>query len=355
MPSQYNAVINVDWLQIHCETTSLDPLPDRKGIFNDTYKIDLLEYGTPVFKNLYNIYDATGDHYAIVQDSPRSEILSRGMTIIKLANRELYKPGFIERLGRFLQQYSLTFIGISRIDICCDLNKFCTGLEPGTLIREFMAGKMLKNGLSAFAVYGKSNNVTKFTSLAFGSKSSAVRAYLYNKSKELREVKDKPYIRQLWAENGLDIDNDVWRVEISIKSDRTNLVRYDTGEIFRLNIDDLMLQESIKQLFIDYSRQYFAFKHNNGTKNKSRMPDVVLFNPSWIAVTKPIQITPKNDSTRVDKTVLRRIDHLFNELRIVTDTDKAAIQRVLSLFMVNKSLVKYYHDKVLPYRPPRTS
>ena len=308
-----------------------------------------------MFATLLEIYDISGDHYATMQCNPRSTIILPDTVILKLSNRELYKPGYMERLGEFLQLYGLRFIGISRIDICCDLNYFCTGRNPQTLIQDFMKDKVLKNGLCEYAVHGKSNNIQNYSSISFGSKTSAVRAYMYDKTKELREVKDKPYIRQLWSENGIDESVPVWRIEISIKSDRTNLVKYDTGEIFKLSINDLMLQESIQQLFIDYARKYFSFKYNDGKKNKSRMKDVVLFNPEWIATTRPLQITPANNRTRVDKTVLKRLDHLYNEIRNLDQHDIDAIDHVLTLFMCNKSLVTYYYDKIYGNRLPRSS
>lgn len=85
------------------------------------------------------------------------------------------------------------------------------------------------------------------------------------------------------------------------------------------------------------------------------MKDVVLFNPAWIATTRPIQITPANNSTRMDKTVLKRIDHMFNEIRCLDEADKLAIDHVLTLFMTNKSLTRYYHNKILGNREKRTS
>lgn len=328
---------------------------EPSGLFTECYEWKQLSYGTPVFSNLFNVFDATGDQYATIQSSPRSTIIHPSTVIVKLANRELYKPGYIDRLGRFLQQYGLQYIGISRIDVCCDQNVFCTGRNPQTLIQDFMKDKILKNGLCEYAVHGKSNNIQNYSSISFGSKTSAVRAYLYDKTKELREVKDKPYIRQVWKENGIDENKPVWRVEVSIKSDRTTLVKYDTGEIFKLNIEDIVHQKCVEQLFIDYARKYFSFKHNDGQKNKSRMKDVVLFNPAWIATTRPIQITPANNSTRMDKTVLKRIDHMFNEIRCLDEADKLAIDHVLTLFMTNKSLTRYYHNKILGNREKRTS
>lgn len=42
-----------------------------------------------------------------------------------------------------------------------------------------------------------------------GSGKSSYSVYLYNKSKELKEVKDKPYIRELMEKAGFNNNEDV--------------------------------------------------------------------------------------------------------------------------------------------------
>lgn len=74
------------------------------------------------------------------------------------------------------------------------------------------------------------------------------------------------------AKNGIDTNKDVWRIEISIKADMTNIVKLDTGETFRLTTDRLKLSTDIQNIFYTYAARYFSFKINDGKKTKPVCP-----------------------------------------------------------------------------------
>ncbi len=347
----YPYAVNIDWLQIYLHDEN--PITDNLGmIYNgkSCYEFKKAEYTSRQFSQLYDIYDSDGDHYAVLQRVPFSSIISTDGAILKLANRELYKPTMIETLMQFLTRHKFTFKSISRLDICFDSNNLRNGLKHASLIRGLQNGKYLKNNQGQakqnFEVQSKTNRIMECNSISFGSMSSAVKTKMYNKTKEMRDVKNKPYIVESWQENGIDTTKDVWRIEISIKADMTNIVKLDTGETFRLTTDRLKLQTDIQNVFYTYATRYFSFKINDGKKNKTRMPNLEIFPDRPIITTQPIRITLQNDESRSDKIFLNKLHRIQTELRNVDDSTLSAIEEVRRTFCSAKGLSKYYNKNI---------
>ena len=195
---------------------------------------------------------------------------------------------------------------------------------------------------------GSAKNIRDINYIAFGSRSSSVCSYMYNKTKELREVKEKPYIRQLWKLNGIDDTRDVWRVEISIKSDAKTLLKTDTGEIFTISTDMLKLQADIESLFYIYAAKYFDFRINDLTKNKSRMRSVPIFEHMPTITTRPIRLTLRQDSTKADKIFLRKLVNIECEVPHPTDQFRDALRIVQYEYTFAKNLAAYLAYKAYP-------
>ena len=245
-------VLSIDWLAIHCHwcppvkpiesgavaapdglATDWQPIFGTEQTLDGAYpwRFKLEEYGTRQFSRLYRVAipNAEGgwDEFAEIQASPHSGILNRASVIIRYVNRALYMPDFWELAERLLSDQQFQFVGISRIDICGDFNQFkhCTPIQ---LIEDFAAKKLRHIGRGVGALYFDHgimfDKVTRskeygvrYTGLSFGTHSSDVRVYLYNKSFELLTQGDKPWIRDQWNAAGLDPKN-VWRLEVSIKA-----------------------------------------------------------------------------------------------------------------------------------------
>lgn len=340
-------------------------------------------------------------HYATILTNPVSSVIDRRGALVKLSNRELYQPDFSDTFVNFLSLYCLKFKSISRLDLCYDCNDFSGGMSPRRLINSFLSGKFLKNGQPSYTLQGDTttdkreqltdailgainraspetdnemrnviqsvinerikrsddsrctvrgsvSNIRDINYIAFGSRSSSVCSYMYNKTKELREVKEKPYIRQLWKENGIDDNRDVWRVEISIKSDAKTLLKTETGEIFTLSTDMLKLQADIESLFYIYAAKYFDFRINDLTKNKSRMKPVPIFERMPTITTRPIRLTLRQDSTKSDKIFLRKLVNIEVEIPHPTEQFIDALRIVQCEFVFAKNLAHYYAYKAVP-------
>lgn len=297
--------------------------------------------------------------------------------------------------------YGLKYKSISRLDLCYDCNDFVGGMSPRRLINSFLSGRFLKNGQPSYTLQGdtmsdkrdqlvdaiigalreqspenendtkrilqsvvnerikrtddsrctlrgSAKNVRDINYISFGSRSSAVCTYMYNKTKELREVKEKPYIRQLWKLNGIDDSRDVWRVEISIKSDAKTLLKTDTGEIFTISTDMLKLQADIESLFYIYADKYFDFRINDLTKNKSRMKSVSIFKHMPVITTRPVRLTLRQDVTKADKIFLRKLVNIENEIPFPTEQFIDALRIVQYEYTFSKNLAAFLAYKAYP-------
>lgn len=354
MKLDYPYTINVDWLQIYCHDGNTEPL----HLYNDEcslYEFRLMPCGSRHFKEIWKVTNSDGDDYAVIQRKPHSTILSNDAAIVQLCNRELYKPFYASDFILFLKAYKFSYKSISRLDVCFDSNTFRNGLKHSTFIKRLMNGQYLKNNQSKvkwnFSSIANVGTPMECNSCSFGSLSSAVSTKMYNKTLELKEVKNKPYIVECWGYNNLDLSQDVWRVELSIKADATNVVRLSDGEIFRLAPDSLKVQKSIEDIFFSYAEKYFSFKRNDGTKNKTRMKDVELFPRGKQSTIHPIRITNEKDSNRSDRIFLKKLHSLFGDLPNMDKQTWDAIWEVSNAYTMSRGLSTWRLRKLLRDNP----
>lgn len=341
MRYNYPYAINVDWLQVFCHD-------GNSGMLNviyferSAYEFRLLPHGSRHFKELWEVYNEDGDKYAIIQRNPHSSIISSDGSIIQLCNRELYRPHYSAEFLLFLSAHKFTYKSISRLDVCFDSNELRNRLRHSSLIKGLMQGTILKNNQSKvqwnFSSIANVGKPMVCNSCSFGSKSSGVSTKMYNKTLEMKEQKNKPYITENWVYNGLNVNEDVWRIEISIKSDASTTIRTESGEIFRITADSLRMQQTIEDIFFSYAQKYFSFKSNNGTKNKTRMPEYKIFPDERIATLHPVRITECKDSGRGDRIFLKKLLSLQSEFAKADSQTFNALKEVINTFTLTRNL-----------------
>jgi hypothetical protein len=328
-------IISIDWLQLYCTTDNL--------ILNEQYIWHLAPYQTKQFRILYEI-SYQNEEFATLCMNPVSHIIPGNAVIIKFKNRQLYFSEAINHFKIFLSDCNLIYKSITRVDIAVDLNKFKNGLLPTTFIDKFMKCNFLKVGRGKFTLIGEQKFTHTYQYLRFGTKSSEVSVYLYNKSIELQQVQDKPYIRNVWEKQGLDINKDIWRLEISIKSAGTNYVDLNTGEYSKINYLNLANPDYLNTVFSSYINQYFYFVVNDGQLNKTRMQKVDLLQltePQF----KPLYVPNTTGSNRSDKIFAKKLYMLDQELRGFNDDMITATKEVLSDFIIQTDLMEYVNKR----------
>lgn len=299
-------IINIDWLQVTCL--------NFPGEFISEFW-QKREITTRLFADIYDyVVDEKVMFTALT--NPRSSILDKSMCIIKVNNEMLYKSYAVSYLCDLIEYENLKFNNITRLDICADFNTFEEDYNPHQLIVDFQSNTLLKNGRSKYKLIGEQFNKHVYSYLRIGENTSACAAYLYNKSKEMKEVKFKSYIYNSWVANGLEDFDNVWRLEFSIKEFNNVLISKETGEYLKITLDFLKDRSNIIHLYDVMYLKYFDFRINNGGANKSRMERKNLLNVDYVHYTYFIDNEFLNHD-RSDKIFIKKLESVNNELRAI--------------------------------------
>lgn len=353
--------ISVDWLQVCCYSNNLAYL-----LNNDYYnKVDSLPYWlelqaleTRSFARFIRVHTKVGNDWRYCADIlavPRSSMLNGNIVLVKIHNKFLYSQNYIKLLYDICFTFRLSIKGLTRLDLCYDCNSFHGGLKPHKFIKEFVTAEfdspryIYKVGAKQFRVYGGKSvsSTTKFTGIEFGSGKSSKRCYIYDKSRELTEVKDKPWIRQYWQENGLisDEKTHVYRAEISIKCDGMDLLNMSTGELFKLSPKYLKSQPVIEKLFHFYAARMFRF-HRKGKHTRVRDYDrIELFENSPIITCKPKKVCVNADTGRTEKICVSTLSKLSCQYSDLSQEYSSALSRCIT-FLSEVAGIKYAKEKL---------
>lgn len=392
-------VLSVDWLSIFGHTRwnpyededgeSIDqPSEDENKIRLpkcDGWVYEFASYGTRQFKTLIFVYKM-GEKICEVQICPSSSILDKDACIVKFDNRLLYAANGHDLCTRFLWEHKIEVQRISRIDLCADFLNF-NGYDCHTFIKDFLALKIrhIGRGLGAAYFHHKSQKVAgtsytianlRYSGLSFGSHDSDVRVYLYNKTKELAEVHDKPHIRDTWVAAGLVKAEDyrvtkvvqmkegehtffanaaaseVWRLEVSIHGDAIRFKNKTTGQMEEITFDriwDLTQRELIYHTFIHY---YFQFIRNrDGITNVTREPRINLLGNE-----KPymLRIVPRKVSggNMAERILLHKLWQLNEEYRALDNKEFAQFAKEMALQIADATdLREWFLNKVHDWTP----
>lgn len=348
MPKQLPMIrcINLDWLEVF----AIEPLSKELDVayFRKLgFKVEDRGYGTRMYAEMFTIF-SNNIPFIEVRRRPLSVkddggIFEKGACHIRLSNRTCYCEEPINVIRTFLLEYGYTFRGISRIDICMDFVKFDDGDNPKDFIRRYMESKFSKiNQTVAKARWEDNWDERCITWISWGLHSSMVSTKMYLKSRELKNVGDKPWIRQAWKESGLIdnmdvIDKDIWRVEFSIKGGSASWVKLDhNNDKEKNNINhkyENMMPNSLEQyesryklmfVFFQLADRYFHFKYVEKTEDgklrrKDRCRDKVLFRNTLNDV--PYKLTRITTAVPMTRKIIYLLKNLRSYEKTVYDLD----------------------------------
>lgn len=355
-----NYILNIDWLTLYCHYSGLDDfapyslvmeeinetfaalkraIPESSADLSGAISFRKQAYGTRQFRNLYHVYIGK-EKFAEVQMTPHSPILDPRSVMVKIENRRLYtEPKFID-INIFLKACKFSLQSISRIDLAADFRKFAF-IDCGSFIAGVMDSTYRHIGRGAGAAYfvhgsvkTKAGNqgLLKYNGLSYGANSSACRVYLYNKTLELLSVKDKPWIRDAWTKAGLISDlyywhkQDVWRLEVSIKTDGMK-VKTPQKESYKISYNDIQTQNfdpqsvNLETIYFSFIKRKFKFIRNRpNIPNISREPVLQLFGAERPT---PLSPAPRNvtGGNRTERIVLKFLWNMCEEYRALDNED----------------------------------
>lgn len=330
-----NYIVSIDYLKIFTNIKYLR-IP-KEFEFTD------LERGSVHYARVQEIR-LFGEKIATMESQPRSSMLDVNSALIKFENRLLYMPYRDDYIDFFMKSCNVEFRNITRLDIAIDLTEFEKDLSPKKLINNFITEKYLKVGRGQFTIIGDMENVKCVDYLRFGSKKSDIEVYLYNKTKELREVVYKPYIVENWKDLKGATKKDVWRLEFSMKAEGCTYLNEDSGEIVKLDLSILKDTELQFSILKELIYRYFRFKENDNTMNKSRMKDVLLLNLKGENFRR-ISLKESTDVLKKDKILMKNVYVLEKEIDGIDDATKESAKKIVEFMRRNEYLNEYFEKK----------
>lgn len=346
--------ISVDWLQLYCICNFLVGVRESVMTEGNSDSIYMVreDISTSLWTEVYGVFRGKLK-VAVLCRAPRSSAMDPKGCTLKLENRVLYSKEWLQILRSILTDLQLQYKGITRIDLCYDCNKLAGGRSVGKFLFDYATaapyqeGHIVRVGSRRFSFHGIRNRggAMEVNSMRWGSQGSDIGAYCYNKSLEMIEVKEKPWILDKWEANGLINEWDmgawkklsdarrkfeiedgksadyvhvpVWRWEISVKAHAKDLLDLDTGELFQLSLDYIEQQGAIERLFYVYAAKAFHFRMSTGQKTIREYPDLTIFERKVEVSQCPHFVSRFLDSGRTEKVcynTLKRMIETYNDL-----------------------------------------
>lgn len=340
--------INIDWLEVFC-TESGDMGPEYyKG---KGYMVKTREYGTPIYRQMFTIFDKYGNEWIEVRRLPYSTkdaggIFVRGACHLRLTNYACYTINPVGDLIDFMDRHNYTFHNISRIDLCGDFTQFDNGMMPYDFMKDYICGKYSKLNQCNLTAHGRDKwEGREWNSLKWGSETSTCSTKLYNKSLEMKQKKFKSYIWDAWNYAGLDTSKDIWRLEFSLHSQVKSMVAIDTGNVFDISISNFMDRQKVGFAWFALCDRLFDVRVKKTSKNgnevrKSRCPKLNLFlYAKDYCNYKPTKNPSNVSSTRTIKVICNRLQSIIDN-KSVGNRYREAASELYSFFMAQNSFVK---------------
>lgn len=332
--------VNIDWLEVYC-LESVDYFPCNADFYRtQNFEVVERDYGTRQYAEMFTILDKDGHAFVEIRRNPVAAqsghddrgIFSEFSTHIRLVNRYCYAENAVTLLSDFLHRFDYTIVRIYRLDICLDFERFDSGDDPFKFMQRYMAGRYSKINQSNLSGHAKDRwESREWNSASWGSPQSMVTTKLYDKTLELKEVKDKPYIRLAWFQSGL-VDHPcqlykvlpdgttykprIWRVEFSIRSSARGWVVVEDSKgtkkrrvVMEHTLGSYATRQQLLHAFANLADHYFHFKKFIEGVRKDRCPDKILFKFN-------LDHTPyKLDILATDTQKPRSFDQLARKLR----------------------------------------
>lgn len=281
--------VNIDWLECYCLEDSINYPHNAEFFRGHGWEVREREYGTPMYQEMFTLYDTHGEPFCEVRRAPKSDKLRGGIfdpssAHVRLCNRACYHNCAATNLQLFLEQWGFSYQRITRVDLCLDFERFDYGDDPQVFLQRFVKGRYSKINQANISLHGLDMwDGRSWNSVKWGSPKSMVATRLYNKTMELQQVHDKPYIRQAWQLSGLVDDwaslekkrrdgsvykPAIWRVEFAVKSGTNNwmVIEDYNGDRKRIrslrnDLNCYKTRADIFNVFLSLAHHYFHFKH----------------------------------------------------------------------------------------------
>lgn len=338
--------LSIDWVSILVKMPkkAFETWPSRYTIRKDSKN-------TRHFRQIHYIYAPDGDEVGYVAHDPHSGILEADTGLFKLNNKYLYQMAFKQFVIGLLNDLGMTFKSFSRIDLALDFQKFSNNLSPANFMKYYISDKYLKLGKTQGALHFKegSSKGKKYETLKFGSKTSDIQYYLYNKSEEMRCNKKKQWIEDNWRANGYDGDGDVWRLEYRITKTNKGVYKLneDTGELdLFFDMTDINCIDNIQELYKHLFTKYFSFVRNEKKSRKDRCKPLHLFGSDLKLKGVSIKLSEHKEADRASRIFAKHFVKLEHELRGLDFGLAILANEMVGYFIHSRGLTDWADNKL---------
>lgn len=275
--------INLDWFELYC----YEPTEPRDMMYfvRQGFVVRDREYGTKHWSQVFTLVDDRGEDFLEVRRCPRAKvgahhtILPDNACTLRLVNRYCYYDTAMPMMAMFLESHKYIFRRIYRLDLALDFVTFDSGDKPADVMRRIAKHVYAKVYQARRSIHGVDRwNDCVDNSVSWGNKNSMVVTRFYNKTLELAENKDKPWIRQAWYHcklvddpatcllrnpDGSFCSPCVWRLEFQINSSARGWFVIDGGdrnEYVEHTIEAYWNRTNMLQAFANLTDHYFQFR-----------------------------------------------------------------------------------------------
>lgn len=346
----YPVVISCDWFaySCSCEGGRIPVLGDSIQDTITTAVFTLCE-GTerhPFYESSFIAREGRAPIAHIFYGCKRAD--NRYSCQIKVDNSRLYYAHWGESLQALIRALHWRIMLCNRIDICADFNFFANGRSPLQFCQDYLSKptasrpSFIRHSSNKLrAVVTRTLHNLNYETLSWGTRDSAVQVNLYNKSLELIDHADKPWIRQRWIENGLIHDPKagkyVWRVEFSINPSSLYIrEKHSASPIGLLNLNHVYTPAALIETWNMLHPRYFTF-HVLSKEDAERrdvrvrdLPICTLFNTSSMVKYEVRGLQYFRKSNRTDRLLLKRLEEQLGGDELTAD-EKVSVQHVLDM------------------------
>ena len=303
----------LDWVTVHAL-----PKGEEIDYTRTEFTIRTMDRGTRTCKVWEEAYQGS-QRIATISREPYSSVMNPKMILIKFDNKILYRGDFPTLVKHILEEWGLNFVSFSRIDIAMDYQRTDDQKPAIQYVRDFLSGEILKVGKGKYACHGEYHYEYEPQYLRFGTPTSDVTAYTYNKTREMDQKGDKPWIRQTWEELEPEEELDVWRLEFSIKASCVKFLDKETAELLDTHNFDMILPENRVRIFQALLLKYWQYVPGDDpdTNKARRTRKEILSLPG-----EPLFLYIYNSeeaSNRTEKILIKKLKSMYDEMRDMSD------------------------------------
>lgn len=323
-------LLSIDWL-----TLNLKGQPQA----NNITELVQQEYGTRQFKAVFKV-KMHGQEVGTLVAYPYLPALPKDFMQFKLANYLLYTDTAQQLISNLCATLNWHILGVSRIDICLDFHTFKRGLAPETFLKRFASNQYYTMSKSTFQLMGNKSDENIYNYLSIGARKSDVRTILYNKTKEMQDVKSKPWIEDCWKKAGIDPNKDVWRLEFSLKGEAKSFALKESGDMIEVKYENIFDEKFLTMLFQVLFSRYFRFIKATSKTNHYREQALDLLDMEYVRTCRIIS----HDRQEVDRSLrifANRLVKEFNEDKRQDVQDRLVHGMYITTWLLHNRLLSY--------------